>query len=862
MIPASRFFNTSVLILLLILIQSVQIRSQEAHFYVDETGIIRNAEGMQTEGFGVNYTVPFAHAFRSAEKLGIDIYDAMDQDVYHFSRLGFDLYRVHVWDTEISDTLGNLINNEHLKAFDYLLAKLASYDINYILTPIAFWGNGWPEPAPETPGFSHKYGKDNCLTNQNAIIAQQNYLTQFMAHINPYTGIEYKNDPRLIAMEISNEPHHKGDADYVTNFVSKMVKAVKKSGYAGPIFYNTSHGVHFMDAYFDAGIDGGTFQWYPTGLGYQQELPGNYLPNVDQYFMPFDETLKERQAARIVYEFDAADIGKSYMYPAIARSFRKAGIQLATHFSYDPSYLAYANTEYNTHYMNLAYAPHKALALKICSEIFHDIPLGSDFGTFPNNTHFGDFVIDQEHDMVVYNSNGKYFHTNGTNINPKQATELKEIAGRGNCPLVKYDGTGAYFLDKIVEGIWRLEVMPDVLVIDNLFGRNSLDKTVAVIQWNTRKMKLDLKDIGASFSVHQLNAESPEITTTNGEFNILPGSYLVRQIEKKDASAASFTWKKDQFNKFHAPGSTVDKTYIVQDKIREAFAGNPLEIKAQVISPDEIKSVKLEIMQGWRGKSIEMEKLAGFKYSAEIPAEYVQEGFLNYYILVETDKEVRTFPADRKGHPFNWDFWDRKSYQIKVLNQAHAITLFNAANEPSGLSLKFWPDNYKLMPTDQENEREIQIELNQLHKVDTENLNASPIYDYTMSYFIDKETVQLNKFLNAKNELIIKARSLDKKVLPVQLALVDNLGVAYGAIVELGTELKEYRISLKDLKQVKTVIMPRPYPTFLPYYFEHTIKNDFKIESIQKVQLSIGPGLTNQELKEGHGIGIVSVKLK
>jgi len=78
----------------------------------------------------------------------------------------------------------------------------------------------------------------------------------------------------------------------------------------------------------------------------------------------------------------------------------------------------------------------------------------------------------------------------------------------------------------------------------------------------------------------------------------------------------------------------------------------------------------------------------------------------------------------------------------------------------------------------------------------------------------------------------------------------------------LGTELKEYRISLKDLKQVKTVIMPRPYPTFLPYYFEHTIKNDFKIESIQKVQLSIGPGLTNQELKEGHGIGIVSVKLK
>lgn len=86
--------------------------------------------------------------------MGKDPKKIIDNDVYHFSRLGFDLYRVHVWDTEISDTLGNLIENEQLDTFDYLLKKLKEKNIKFVITPIAFWGNGWPEPDEDTPGIS------------------------------------------------------------------------------------------------------------------------------------------------------------------------------------------------------------------------------------------------------------------------------------------------------------------------------------------------------------------------------------------------------------------------------------------------------------------------------------------------------------------------------------------------------------------------------------------------------------------------------------------------------------------------------------------------------------------------------------
>ena len=83
--------------------------------YVDKQGVLRwTKNNAEASFFGVNYTVPFAYSYRAHKALNIDLEKAIQQDVYHLARLGLDAFRVHVWDTEISDTLGNLIENDHL----------------------------------------------------------------------------------------------------------------------------------------------------------------------------------------------------------------------------------------------------------------------------------------------------------------------------------------------------------------------------------------------------------------------------------------------------------------------------------------------------------------------------------------------------------------------------------------------------------------------------------------------------------------------------------------------------------------------------------------------------------------------------
>src|SRR5690606_2539269 len=100
--------------------------------------------------------------------------------------------------------------NEHLRLFDYLIAKLKERNIKILITPIAFWGPGYPEPDYKTGGFSSKYNKQQAVTEEVAFVAQERYLKQFFSHVNPYTKLSYQNDPDVIAAEVNNEPHHTG----------------------------------------------------------------------------------------------------------------------------------------------------------------------------------------------------------------------------------------------------------------------------------------------------------------------------------------------------------------------------------------------------------------------------------------------------------------------------------------------------------------------------------------------------------------------------------------------------------------------------------------------------------------------------
>ena len=481
---------------------------QSYEIFVDDQGVMRRSDnGAEVSYYGTNYTAPFAYSYRALGYEGKNVEKAIDRDVYHIARLGLNAFRLHLWDAELADSAGNLVENEHLRLLDYLIAQLEKRGIDIVLTAQTNFGNGYPEKDIDTGAFTYDFPKCEIHDNPAAQAAQERYLAGLVQHRNPYTGRTYGQDKAIIALEINNEPCHSGTQEEVTAYIDRMCSALRKAGYKRPILYNVTHNPAVTPAYYNASdIQGTTYQWYPTSLVAKHERKGNFLPALDNYNIPWDTIPQFNHLAKVVYEFDPGDVLYSHLYPAIARTFRKQGFQWITQFAYDPIDLAQYNTEYVTHYLNLAYTPAKALSMMIAAEAARETPRGADYGRYPQNSTFGHTTVSHDPDLSIFNSPQKYIYTNSTSVAPVCPDSLQLVAGHGSSPVVSYGGTGAYFLDATAQpGVWRLEVMPDVTQLDDPFAATSLNDAKFVTTPRSHPIRITLPSLGSAYTITPLN---------------------------------------------------------------------------------------------------------------------------------------------------------------------------------------------------------------------------------------------------------------------------------------------------------------------------------------------------------------------
>lgn len=821
-------------IVLLSLIIPVSAQTSD-QIFVDNHGVMRwSANKNELHGFGVNYTLPFAHEYRMALRAGISPEEAIKQDVYHMARLDLDLYRVHIWDTEISDTLGNLISNEHLKLFDFLIHEMAKRGMRFIITPIAYWGNGWPEKDGNTPGFSNKYGKGDCLTNPGAIEAQANYLFQFLNHVNPYTGLAYKNDPQVIGFEICNEPHHNESPEKVTAFINKMVASMRKTGCTKPVFYNMSHSIHLAGAYLNADVQGGTFQWYPTNLVANHQIDGNFLPHVSTYRIPFADHPKFKKMAKIVYEFDPADAGGNIMYPAMALSFREVGMQLATQFAYDAMCWAPYNTNYGTHFLNLAYAPNKAISLKIASAVFHRIEM---YKKYEDKTNFDAFRISYTEDLAEWVTNEKFFYSNNTSSQPTVLTQLKEIAGCGSSPVVKYTGTGAYFLDQLSDGVWRLEVMPDAYWIEDPYSPVNPNKPKAVVKHASQQITISLPDLGSDYTAQPLNSGNiHKPVLENGRLAILPGAYLLKRKDAGSNSILNDIYKNIRISEFVAPETNLNRTVLWNHSPSETLAGKPLNLSFETVSLFPVKKITVVMSNGDTWKTVEVVPQDQNRYEIPVPSEVAVTGFLNYRILVEDSTGITTFPGGTKGDPWSWDNKNENTYTLRIAPDNSSLILWNAESDWE-YSYKIWNRSVGLKPT-ADGATGLAIQLDKLPEPDPINKNDP---NYAFKYYFGGKIKGRNDELQSGKNVVVKASNFLSMPQPVEIGLMDKNGSVLAGEIMIKTNEREFKIPLNSLAKASYLIIPRPYPEFLPYKISPDDKT-FDWTSVETLQVIIKPG--------------------
>ena len=182
-----------------------------------ENGIVRDADGKTVKLWGVNYYAPFNHNYFNILELGKDHFAAIDEDFRHFKLMGIDFIRMHLYDREISDPYGNLVDNHQLEVLDYLIDRAEQEGIFLMITPIVWWNTVsnqiqldqayayWHIGTQQAFGFSNFFSKDSLLWDEDALACQKRYFESLFAHRNKFSGRRLDEYSNIAAIELCNE---------------------------------------------------------------------------------------------------------------------------------------------------------------------------------------------------------------------------------------------------------------------------------------------------------------------------------------------------------------------------------------------------------------------------------------------------------------------------------------------------------------------------------------------------------------------------------------------------------------------------------------------------------------------------------
>ncbi|MBS1368471.1 MAG: hypothetical protein HPZ91_00820 [Lentisphaeria bacterium] len=122
--------------------------------------------------------------------------------------MGYNLLRLHHFDMMLADRKGNVstrLDPERLDRLDYLAAECRKRGI-YLTIDLCSLRT--PEPG-EVPGFDrklpiHEY-KALLFLNEGLQRNFETFAASLLDHVNPYTGIAWKDDPALVLINLVNE---------------------------------------------------------------------------------------------------------------------------------------------------------------------------------------------------------------------------------------------------------------------------------------------------------------------------------------------------------------------------------------------------------------------------------------------------------------------------------------------------------------------------------------------------------------------------------------------------------------------------------------------------------------------------------
>lgn len=570
-----------------------------SEFVYAKEGRLYFANGDELSLWGVNLQPCLSWEYNSLFKLvGLPetaemLKQATDDALDEIEKMRCDVIRAHLVPSDFCDKDGNLVETIYLDLLDYMVAEAANrgmYVYLSFLNPHMSYDIDVEDPSLHSPAvvpdtFINDFERRDLVFDSEFTAKSQNYVTQLLNRINPYSGKSYKNTPEIALWEIVNEPiyysyqelkdtrHYeafknwakendlqdneesffKFRYDRTLDYIDTMYDTIRATGAVQPIVWNCNWHRFIrgrsdvFDAIAKSKVEVVSFCNYPG----QSILKQPYTKNPEDLsrhdfasFLRDSYTQKDwydwaltpefMKKAKVVYEFETFYNYSSYLYPAQAEFFRAMGVQSATMWHYSmPAYAHYRN---GSHHLSLTSTPGKAMAYAIAGETFRNTPLYHDYNIESPTEKVGENVMySYTNDVSLYSDADNYLNAGpiADDQLPRPHDSVKRITGLGSSPLVDYSGTGIYSVEVSASSI-SLFIEPNATHLKPLWGKDFLKEVVTELDYATAhplELKLANWTAGNSILYRIENGEKTRISFIDGKmkFEASPGGYLIER---------------------------------------------------------------------------------------------------------------------------------------------------------------------------------------------------------------------------------------------------------------------------------------------------------------------------------------------
>ena len=461
-----------------------------------------------------------------------------------------------------------------------------------------------------------------------------------------------------------------------------------------------------------------------------------------------------------------------------------------------------------------------------------------------------------------------FLYAGSTSRIPPDPSSLRRIAGYGSSPVVTYEGAGIYFLDKVRDGLWRLEVYPDAVPVQEPFEPPNANKVITRAIHRPWPMTITLPDLGDAFTIQPVTqGNAASAVAVRGRFTVEPGVYVVSRVGPVDRATLPATLGSLGFAEYHAPSDDVLPVTVQPLTGPEYSAGRTLELSARIVdrtSPDSVHLLMRPAVGGFY-RAFPMRITGAYHYTATIPATAIpRDGPYEYVITLFRKDSITTFPARVPGRPWDWNYSGHATWTLNVAAPRTPIVLFDPVRDATRLAFTRIGDAgrrglFRVGLSDMTGRPVFHLAL----PVDTTGWSPP---DYTASLVVSERLRSRGEPASGGDTLFIHTRGLGSRQ-TLHVTLMEDDGTSWTTSVTLDAQWRDVALPLATFTIGRGVLLPQGFPGQWSYWVGPASGRGgpgdrVRLDRVERLQLSIRPEAGVTATPDGYGMEVESVILR